>query len=69
MTRRPREGGSTHPSRAGEPTPTLTRWQERTRRRGRLHERVLGIMFALLAIAAVVYFGAVTRLISPLFTN
>jgi hypothetical protein len=30
---------------------------------------VVGVVFALLAIAAVVYFGAVTRLISPLFTN
>lgn len=48
--------------------PTLTRWQQRARRRARAYEHVVGVVFGLLAVAALVYFGAVTSLISPLFT-
>lgn len=47
--------------------PALTRWQERARRRARAYDRVVGIVFGLLALAALIYFRALTSLISPLF--
>lgn len=48
--------------------PSQTRWQERRRRIIPLERAVMGLLFAALAIAMVVYFGAIVRIISPVFT-
>ena len=50
-----------------ESVPTLTKWQRR-RRRGAPAERiVMAALFLALAVAMIVYFGAIVRIIGPVF--
>ena len=46
-------------------TPTLTRWQERRRDRKKAHDYVMAGLFVLLMAAVLVYFAAISDLITP----
>ena len=50
-----------------ESVPSLTRWQERRRRGLPLERFVMGLLFAVLAAAMIVYFGALVRIIGSVF--
>lgn len=52
-----------------EGTPKLTKWQQRRRERASTERRVMTLLFAALVAAAVVYFGALTGIIAPVFTE
>ena len=53
----------------GHAMPSLTRWQERRRRRARLQRILMGALFLVLAGAILVFFGAIVRIIAPVFGN
>jgi hypothetical protein len=52
-----------------DPVPALTKWQERRRRGRSLEHRVMAILFAMLVIAVVVYFGGLARLVAPVLVE
>jgi hypothetical protein len=50
-----------------KPVPTLTKWQRRRRRGAPLERIVMATLFLALAVAMIVYFSAILRIISPVF--
>jgi hypothetical protein len=51
----------------GRPIPSLTKWQARRRKGAPLERVVMGLLFAALAVAMIVYFAAITRIIGSVF--
>jgi len=47
--------------------PSLTKWQLRRRKAAPAQRRLMGALFLTLAIAMLVYFTAITRIIAPVF--